>query len=113
MPKTISLTLGERLQALRIMDSFKGNLTTMSALLEDVKPMAITDEEWKAADLVKTKSADGQTESWKWNEEGQEKEIEIQQPTLDYISAEIKRMSDANEITLAQVALISLDKKLK
>lgn len=109
--KTLSLTIGERVKALGILDGFKGSLATLATLLEDVKQFVVTDEEWTAADLVKTPTPDGK-ETWKWNESAPEKEVTIQAPTVDVLKADIKTKSDANELTIADVALVSLDKKL-
>lgn len=108
----VSLNLGERVAALKIFDAFKGNISTLAVLIDDVKLFTVSEEEWKTAGLVKTQSADGTQESWKWNEVV-EKEIEIQKESLAYLLAKIKEKSDANEITLADLALMSLEKKLK
>lgn len=109
--KTVSLTLGERLAAVRLFDLFKGSISVLSILLEEVKKFVINAEEWEKANLVKTPAGDG-TESWKWSEEGTDKDIEVQPETVEYLLAEIKKKSDAGEITLADVALVSLEKKL-
>jgi hypothetical protein len=109
--KTLNLTIGERVKALAILDGFKGSLATLATLLEDVKNFAISEEEWTAANLVKTPQADG-TVTWKWDDTG-EKPIEAQAATITFLKDEIKKKSDANEITLADVSLISLDKKLQ
>ena len=109
--KTIALTLGERLAAVRMFDSFKGSISVLAVLLEDVKKFVIDAEEWEKANLIKTPAGDG-TESWKWNEEGTDKDIEIQPESVEYLLAEIKKKSDTGEITLADVALVTLEKKL-
>lgn len=109
--KTLNLTIGERIKALAILDSFKGSLATLAVLLEDVKDFAVSEEEWTAANLVKTPQADG-TVTWKWDDVGA-KDVKAQKATVDFLLDEIKKKSDANEITLADVSLISLDKKLR
>lgn len=112
--KTITLTLGERLAALKIFDAFKGSMATMKSLLDDVKQLPITEEEWKEANLIKTpvKGPDGSDqETWKW-EEKVNKEVVLQGDTLDYLKAQIKAKSDAGDITLQDVALVSLDGKI-
>lgn len=118
MSKKITLTIGERLAAVRLFDAFKGSITVLSVLLDDVKKFVITDDEWKTANLVKTPTLDAQgaptgNESWKWSEEGTDKEIEADAASLKYLLDEIKKKSDANEITLADVALVTLEKKLQ
>lgn len=108
--KTIELTIGERLAATKIFDTFKGSLTTLAVLLEDVKAFAVTDEEWGAANLVKTPNPDG-TSNWKWEDTGK-KEISVQKETVEFLKNAIKAKNDAGEITIADVALIGLDKVL-
>lgn len=111
--KKLKLSIGERVAAIKIFDAFKGSLVVLSVLLEDVKLVAITDAEWKKADLVKTKTQDGKSEQWNWKEEGNEKEVNLQKESVEYLLAEIKKKSDAGELTLADAVLISLEKKLK
>lgn len=108
--KTITLSLGERIAALKIFDAFKGSMATMKALLDDVKQLPVTEEEWKQANLTKTPIADGQ-EQWKWDETVS-KEVSFQPETVEYLKASIKAKSDAGEISLSDAALVSLDTKL-
>ena len=107
----VTLNLGERVALLRLFDAFKGSITALASILDDVKKVSITSEEWEKAKLVKTKGEDG-VETWKWNEI-EETEIELSKEGIDYVKAEIKRKSDANEITLGDVSLLSLENKLK
>ncbi len=113
--KTVTLSLGERIAALKIFDQFKGSMVTMKALLEDVKQLPVTEEEWKTANLVKTpiKGQDGsEQEQWKWDETVS-KDVTFQPETVEYLTASIKAKSDAGEISLSDVALVSLSDKLK
>ena len=107
----LALSIGERLAALKIFDDFKGNLSTLAVLIDDVKLFTITEEEWKKAELVKTPVKDGQ-ETWNWKE-NEPKEIEMQKESLAYLLAKIKEKSDDGEMTLADISLMSLEKKLK
>jgi hypothetical protein len=113
--KTIELTIGERLAALKIFDLFKGSMVTMKALLDDVKQLPMTEEEWTKANLVKTPvpGTNGQPESeqWKWDEVVK-KEVTLQSETVEYLKAQIKSKSDAGEVTLSDVALVSLNDKI-
>ena len=112
-PKTVNLTLGERLGALKLLDQFKGGMATLRVILEDVKQFPITDDEWKAANLVKSPAGDG-TENWKWDDlPASNKEITIQPETAAYLAAAIKAKSDAGDISLADVALSTLETKLQ
>lgn len=108
--KTLSLTIGERLAALKMFDAFKGSVTALASLMDDIKQFPISSEEWETAKLVKTPNADG-TEQWNWDDTGV-KEITVQESTLTYLVDEIKKKSDAGEVTLADLALVTLEKKL-
>ncbi len=108
--KTVTLTIGERVAALRVFDAFKGGLATLRILLEDVKQLPVTEAEWTEAGLVKTPTQDGQ-ENWKWDEKVS-KEVTFQPEVVDYLRATIKAKSDNNEITLQDLPLSSLDEKL-
>lgn len=114
--KTLELTIGERLAALKIFDAFKGSMVTMKALLDDVKQLPMTEEEWTKANLVKTPVAgnNGQpdSEQWKWDEVVK-KEVTLQSETVEYLKAQIKSKSDAGEVTLSDVALVSLNDKIQ
>lgn len=113
--KKIDLTIGERLAALKVFDAFQGSMITMRSILDDVKQLPVTDEEWAAAELVKTpvKGTNGQpdSEQWKWNDK-ELKTVELQTESVDYLKAQIKAKSDAGEVTLADIALVSLNDKL-
>lgn len=111
-PTTVNLTIGERVAAMRLFDAFKGSLATLAVLLEDVKAFAVTDEEWKEAELVKTPGQDGR-ETWNWQEGKVVKDITVQSATSEYLKSAIKAKSDAGEVTLADVALATLEKKLQ
>lgn len=109
--KTINLTIGERIAALKIFDGFKGSLATLATLIEDVKQFTISPEEWEKAERKVETNPDG-TENWKWEEDKVLKDVTMQEPTAQFLKDEIKKKSDAGEITLKDVALASLSKKL-
>lgn len=122
--QTISVSVGERVAALKVFNSFKGgSIQIMKALLDDVKQLPVTDEEWKEANLVKTPTDEevaamppaGRAvvqQQWKWDETVK-KEITLQPETVDYLKAVVKEKSEAGLITFEDVALVSLDEKLK
>ena len=117
MSKTATFTIGERLAALKIFDQFKGSISALSTLMDDVKQFPVTKEEWdtEGVNLIKTpvKGADGQdNENWVWQDGVINKEITLQTDSVDYLLGEIRKKSDAGEITLADTALISIQKKL-
>lgn len=108
----IELKIGERIAALKILNGFKGDIVTLKSILDDVKQFPVSDEEWKKAVLVKTPAENGQ-ENWSWKDEVVVKEITLQAETSKFLKDEIKRKSDASEITVADAALITLNEKLK
>lgn len=111
--KEIQLTIGERLAALRLFDEFKGSLSQMAAVFDDCKACGVSDEEFKAANMVKTDSPDKSTYSMTWTEEGSEKAITLTQEGVDYLLGKIKTKSEAGEFTLADKAVMTLETKLK
>ena len=118
MATKITLTIGERLAALKIFDSFKGNISELATILDDVKRLAINKEDWDKAGrkIIRSKDAEGKdAESWQWNEEDKAtyKEVELGSESVSYLLKSIKERSDKGEITLTDGALISLQKKLK
>lgn len=116
--KTVDLSISERVAASKIINDFKGNITTLALLVDDVKKIAITDEEWVEAELVKTPILDAEqnptgNDNWQWKDkDGAEKSIELDTAIVTFLTDEIKKKSDANEITIGDVALIGLNKKL-
>ena len=112
MSKEVSLTISERIAAVKLFDEFKGNLSTLTFILDDVKQFVVSPEEWEKAKLVKKTNSDG-TETWNWSDEGSEKAVKVQKESATYLADKIKAKSDAKEITLADKALISLNGKLE
>lgn len=149
--KELSLTIGERLAAIKIFDAFKGSISVLATIMDDVKSFPVTDEEWKGADLKKVvtyktvvkatekatfitkeygvdaidertsyeasanteeETTTLESENWKWAEK-EPKEITVKQETANYLLAEINKKSDAGEVTIADVPLVSLLSKLK
>ena len=108
--KNITLTIGERLAALKIFDAFKGSVTELVTIMDDVKALVITPEEWEKANRVVTKTEVG--EQWKWDEavESTWKEIELQAASVSYL---LKSITEKTDVTIADIALISLSNKLK
>lgn len=115
MSKTVTLTIGERLAALVLFDAFKGSISQLAVVHDDIKKVAIPLADWEAAGREIVKSEDGKNESWKWNEADEKtwKEIEIGDDSVEYLIKSIKGKSDAGEISLKDTALISLNAKLQ
>jgi hypothetical protein len=107
----MQLNISERIAALAILNNFKGNLETMAAILDDIKQLPVSDDEWKAANREENKI--GNTIQWSWNDEkGGLKEISFQKPTQKYLKETIKNKDDKGEITFQDKALVSLNNKL-
>lgn len=111
--KEVQLTIGERVEALKMFDMFKGALSAMAAVLDDVKAIAISGEDWTAANMKKTNPDEKGNYSMTWDDEGSEKTIPMSQEGVDYLLGKIKEKSEAGEFTIADKAVITLEAKLK
>ena len=112
MTKDYNLTIGERVAATNLFNEFKGKLSEMAAIIDDVKGFAVEQAEWDKAKLVKRPNPDG-TERWQWEDEGSEKSVSLSDPSRDYLTSKIKSKSEAGELTLADKPLITLQQKLQ
>ncbi len=119
MAKEITITISERVAIAKILNGFKGDLTVLSLLLEDIKKIAITEEEWTKAELKKTPilnehgEATGQ-ESWNWQDKEElNKTVELAPDTALYILNQIKEKEEKKEITMADISLITIKEKLQ
>lgn len=111
--KTASLNISERVNALGILNAFKGNLDKLAVILEDIKQFTIDPEEWEKAGMEKTTDAEGNVTHMTWdNEKGGDKEITMQDTTVEYLRAEIKRKDEAGEFGLSDKSFITLKEKL-
>ena len=114
MSKELKLTIQERIAAAGIFDQFKGSITQLAAILDDVKTIAVTPDEWKAVNLVKT-PVEGGRENWQWDpalDEQNAKTVSMSQEAADYLAKEIKTRSDEGTLSLADKGIVSLYKKL-
>jgi hypothetical protein len=134
--KKVSLNLSERYTALPILQDFKGKLSDLALILEDIKQFPITNEEWKQAERVISMKAkvkesglvgmvnveDFKVETmekvddllqWNWNDEkGGEKAMELNDVTVSFIKNFINEKSEKGEIELADKVFITLLAKL-
>lgn len=119
MSKEVTFNLSERVQAAKILNSFKGDLTQLALFLGDIKNIAITEAEWTDAGLTKTPmmGEDGKPsgqESWNWNDKPElDKVITLDGETTLYLLNAIKAKEEAKEITMADAALVTLKAKLQ
>lgn len=110
--KPVQLDISERVNALALLNAFKGNLDKLAVILEDIKQFTVSEEEWEKAELKKTDLGEGQTQlNWD-NEKGGLKEINLQEATLEYLRSEIKRKDEAGEFSLSDKSFITLKEKL-
>lgn len=111
--KKITLNLSERLAALAILNTFKGSLDKVAVILEDIKQLPVTEEEWIKAERGEVKNEKGEVTSWTWdNEKAEEKEITFQEATIEFIRSDIEARDEKGEFTLADRSLVTLKDKL-
>lgn len=110
--KTISLNVSERLFAITILNTFKGSLSDLAVILEDIKQFPLLEDEWEKAERKTTQV--GQETLTQWNDEkGGEKEINLQNETIDYLMETIKEKDKKKEFGLVNRAAITLFEKIK
>lgn len=113
----LALTISERVAAISVLNSFKGGLDKLAIILEDIKQLPISDEEWTKAERVITPTPtakDPTSTKWEWSDEkGGEKEVTLQKDSLDYLKQTIKEKSEKGEFTLTDKAFITLEEKLR
>ena len=113
--KELTLTISERVAAIKLFDAFKGSVSQLTQIFDDIKAFIISKEEWEAANLTKTPGVDEEgkaVETWNWNDEGNEKVVTMGSESAQYLFNAIKAKSDASELTIADKALVSLLQKL-
>jgi len=112
----VKLNISERLFAIKLINEFKGDLETLSHLMEGTKAFSIDEKEWKKAGRTietLTNEKGEPVSQWKWdNELAGDKEIELNTKTLSYLLEAIEKKSTAKEMTLADVSAIALKNKL-
>jgi len=108
----MELNISERLFAINILNDFKGKLDKLALILEDVKQLPVTEEEWISAERVISDVGGGNMQ-WTWKDEkGLLKEVNLNKEVAKYIFDEIDRRSEAGEMKLTDKAAISLREKL-
>lgn len=116
--KKFKFTISERVKGLiPLLNSFKGNLDTLSSIMDDVKKIRVTDEEWTKAEMKQTTGKNEKGEDvtqLEWNDDkGGEKEIELEKETVRFLLETIEKKDKDGEITLNDIVLVSLRNKLK
>lgn len=110
--KEAELNTSERLAALAILNTYKGNLDTLAVILEDIRQFVITDEDWVKADRKVTAGPDG--DQWVWdNEKGGMKKVSLAKETTEFILKDIDERDKKGEFTIKDKPYIDLRIKLK
>jgi hypothetical protein len=113
----IKLNISERVYAIALLNQFKGDLSTLVFIIEDLKAMTIPEAEWEKAERKISTSVgdDGKpSTSWQWDDiKGGTKEIKCAEQTVKYLIDKIEEKNKAGEFTLVDRAVISLQMKLK
>lgn len=110
--KKLELNLSERLASISILNGFKGNLDTLSVVLEDIRKFEISDSDWKKADKKEIKV--GNEVRWEWNNDlGGMKDIEIDDRTAKYMKEDIEKRDKEGQFTLVDKPYMTLLEKLK
>lgn len=110
--KKLELNISERLFALKYLDDFKGSVSMLGKILENVKQFGVSEEEWVKAGKVETKKGDDI--QWTWNDEkGGLKSIEVDEDVVKYLDATIKKIDKEQGFGLADKAVVGLMTKLE
>lgn len=110
-PLTLNLTVGERLYLINALNGAKSSLNVLAVIMEDLKLLNISDEEWEKAERKIVLAGD--SNQWIWNEEkGGLKEVTLQSESVDAVSKIIKDKNQAKDFTFADRTLLTLAPKL-
>lgn len=114
--KKVSLTISERVKAIEILNQYKGDLNKLSVVLEDIKKVNISEDEWKKAKGTETSRDDKGNFTINWSDkDGGEKEIELDGITAEYLVGKISETGKDGGFSVSDSligALISLNNKL-
>ncbi len=110
--KKISLNISERVYALKFLDDFKGSISMLGKVLDDVKKFGISDEDWKKAE--KKEKEVGDQVQWTWNDDkGGLKDIEADEDVLKYLKGSIEKIDKEGGFGLTDRAVLGLKVKLE
>ena len=113
--KKIVLTIAERFTLTGILDSYKGGMTGLASILNDIKEVIVSEDEKKAMNfrIEPENPKEGEVQKFKWDQPAPDKEVSFEQPTLDYVLQFIKDKDEKGEVTLSDIALLSLKEKIE
>lgn len=112
--KTLNLSVAERFKATQILNGFKGSLSNLTIILDDIKKFPLSPEEiTKVHGTVVPLPNGQQTVNWDASKEKDiEKDIVIDNFTLEFLKNTIKDMSEKGELGLGDEAILTLLAKL-
>lgn len=106
--KKVTLTIGERLVATRLLNEFVGDKRTLALVLQDSVKIGFSEEEKTAGEIVSLPNG-----SIQWStEKDAGKEIELNDEVVDYIKQEIEKKDKDAQLTLADRFMVTLFDKL-
>lgn len=109
----LSFTISERIEALKLLDGFKGRLSDLAMLQDDMKLLNIKEDEWIKAERKIIENKEDNTVSWQWNDDkAGPSTMEVSKFTVDWLRDTIKKKDEAGEFTMADRHIITLKEKL-
>ncbi len=116
MSKKISLNISERIRVIDILNGFKGSLDKVAIVIEDIRPISITEEDWAKAERVITPAPtpdEPKRITWNWNDDkGGLKEFDLNSVTVEFLREFIKEKNDKGGFSLQDRPFITLQEKL-
>jgi hypothetical protein len=112
MNKSIELHIAERILLVGIFNQVKGDIETLSSVLEDVKEVTINEKEKKEINFREVKDEKGTVISFAWDK-SDPKKITLSEKTVIFVNKFIDERSKNEELTVADAPLLELIKKLK
>jgi hypothetical protein len=113
--KTISLDVPERFKVTELLNLYKGGLSTLAFVLDDLKKIAFTPEEMTEYEIKTTPSPDVPgSYNINWNAtKNTPKDFEISKESADFMFAEIDKKDKAGEFGRGDEIFITLLEKVK
>ena len=111
------LNISERVYTIALLNQYKGDLSTLVFIMEDLKASGVTDAEWEKAErkITTVPGVEGgePMTTWSWDDEkGGSASFNFNEKTVEYLKKKIEEKNTNNEFTLQDKAAISLKLKL-
>jgi hypothetical protein len=105
----INFTFKERLYLIGVLNKFKGSLSSLVFILEDLKKIDISGQEKKEMNLREEPKGSG---TLKWDSE-KDIEVVLAESTIGFIEQFIKEKDENKELTIGDSVLIDILEKIK